>query len=109
MGKCLFCQFKEGSIDCKKSYEDDKIFSFVDWNPWEGIHIVAYPKKHIGLYQMDTEEFKLERKNLRDSIQKIADFAGIADGYQVLTEESEDSFGQDLEHLHIHITGKKRE
>ncbi|MGN0253513.1 MAG: HIT domain-containing protein [Lachnospiraceae bacterium] len=106
MHRCLFCEFISGETPCKKAYEDDMVSSFIDWNRLDGIHVVAYPRKHIGLRVKDSEEYKTAHDYLYNSIPKIVEFSNIADGYELLLEDDERSIGQDEEHLHIHIIGK---
>ena len=106
MYRCLFCEFVSGQTPCTKSYEDDDVSSFVDWNHLDGVHVVLYPRKHIGLKDKDTAEFKNLRKILYDSIPKVVEYEGLSDDYRTLLEDDEKSVGQDQEH--IHITGKVR-
>lgn len=108
MHRCLFCEFISGETPCKKAYEDDQVSSFIDWNRLDGIHVVAYPKKHIGLRDKNSEEYKTAHNNLYNSIPKIVEYSNIADGYELLLEDDERSIGQDEEHLHIHIIGKSK-
>ncbi len=106
MHRCIFCEFAEGRTDCERSYEDDTITTFVDWNHLDGIHIVAFPKKHIGLKNRDSSEFEFLLKELYDRVPTIAEEAGMTEDYHLLSEEGEDNVSQNLEHLHIHVVGK---
>ena len=106
MHRCLFCEFAQGKTPCEKSYEDDLITTFLEWNHLDGVHVVAFPKKHIGLKNKDDEEYEMLRKHLYDSVPVIAQAAGIKGEYRLFTEDGEDNISQNLEHLHIHVTGE---
>ncbi len=109
MHRCIFCEFAQGKTECTKSYEDEAITTFVDWNHLDGIHIVAFPKKHIGLRDRGKEDYDILRKSLYDSLPAIAEYAGIAGDYKLMDEEGEDNISQNLEHLHVHVVGKTAE
>ncbi len=106
MHRCIFCEFVEGKTPCEKSYEDDIITTFLDWNHLDGIHVVAFPKKHIGLRNRDSSDYDFLRKELYDKTDEIAKAAGIRGQYRLMTEDGEDNISQNLEHLHIHVVGK---
>ena len=105
--RCLFCEFAEGKTRCNKVYEDEDTFAFIDWTPWDEVHVVAFPKVHIGLRERENPLFGQVKETLARAVPAIAAAARIAEGYAILDEEDEGSVGQNEEHLHIHITGKK--
>ncbi len=108
MPRCIFCQFLEGTLPYTRSYENDRVASFVDWNHWDGVHIVAYPKKHIGFLQNGSEELEQAKQDLRDAVPKIAAFENLEDDITVLDFDDEISVGQDEAHIHIHVGGRRR-
>ena len=108
MHRCIFCQFLEGTVPCTKSYENDRVSSFIDWNKWKGVHIVVYPKKHIGFQQHGLPALEQAKQDLRSAIPKIVQFENLEDDFTVLDFDDESSVCQDEEHIHIHITGKRK-
>lgn len=108
MYRCILCQMIEGTVQCNKIYEDEDLFAYLDWNPWAPIHIVLYPKTHIGTQDKDNTDFIRLRQKMLDAVPKVADLAGCAEGYELHTEEEEDHVAQNEAHLHIHILGQKR-
>ncbi|MBQ7725485.1 MAG: HIT domain-containing protein [Lachnospiraceae bacterium] len=108
MPRCIFCEFIEGKTPCEKPYEDEKVSSFLDWNHLDGIHAVVFPKKHIGVKDEGSPEFEEAKKLLYDSLPVVAKAAGIQGEYRLLTEDGEDNFSQNLEHIHVHVVGEKR-
>ncbi len=105
MHRCIFCEFAEGKTPCEKPYEDEVITTFLDWNHLDGIHVVAFPKKHIGLKDKGAADYDILRQDLYEKVPAIAQSAGMRSDYRLMTEEGEDNISQNLEHLHIHIVG----
>ena len=108
MHRCIFCEFAQDKTPCTKSYEDDEITTFVDWNHLDGIHIVAFPRTHIGLKD-GSEKYEGVLRKLRDKASAIAEYAGMNKEFRLFTEEGEDNISQNLEHLHIHVIGTPAE
>lgn len=108
MHRCIFCQFMAGTVPCTKSYENDRVASFVDWNNWKGVHIVAYPKQHIGLDQAGTPELEQAKRDLLAAVPEIIKFENLADDVTVLDFDDEVSLCQDQEHIHLHVTGRRK-
>jgi histidine triad (HIT) family protein len=46
MDDCIFCKIIKGEIPCKKVYEDDVAFAFLDIRPLNKGHTLVIPKKH---------------------------------------------------------------
>ena len=44
--ECIFCKIIKGDIPCKKVYEDDNVFAFLDIAPNNPGHTLVIPKKH---------------------------------------------------------------
>ncbi|MCR5673627.1 MAG: HIT domain-containing protein [Lachnospiraceae bacterium] len=109
MHRCLFCEFANKETPCEIPYEDDDISTFIDWNHLDGVHVVAFLKKHIGLKDKGSAEYEELRQKLYDKVPLIAQKAKMSKDYRLMTEEGEDNVSQNLEHLHIHIIGKPAE
>lgn len=107
MRRCLFCEFAEKKEKCRIAYEDENIFAFYDWNEYRAVHVIAFPKKHIGLNKRNSKEFEEQRRLLVDSIPHIASVVQIREGYELVTEEEEVHIPQNMEHLHFHMAGDK--
>ena len=108
MHRCIFCEFLEGKTPCTKSYENEQVASFIDWNHWKGVHVVAYTKKHIGFKQIGTPELEQAKQALLAAVPEIVRFENLADDITVLDFDDEISVGQDEDHIHIHVTGKRK-
>lgn len=104
MSRCIFCEFIENKVIHKKVYDNENVYAYLDWNPMAPVHIVAFPKLHIGTEKENTEDFQRARQNLVEAIPQIAEAWKVADGYSVITEENgEEHIDQNREHLHFHI------
>ena len=106
MYRCILCQIAQQSVYAPKAYEDEDVYAFVDWNPWAPVHIVAYPKRHIGTADAASPAFRSARERLLAAIPKIAAAAHLSPGYEVHDETAEEDRAQNEFHLHFHITGE---
>ena len=101
MQDCIFCNIREGKIPAKFVYEDEDVMVFPDIHPLKPIHWLIVPKKHVSEV-LFLEDATLERglfKTIRRMIKK-ADLE--SKGYKITINGG----GlQDVDHLHIHLTG----
>ena len=107
MNDCLFCKIIAGVIPSKKVYEDESVYAFYDIAPQAPVHILVIPKTHIA----SADEVTAETANLVaavfTAIPKIAQAAGLENGYRVITNVGEDGC-QSVKHLHFHLLGGKK-
>ncbi|MBR2621331.1 MAG: histidine triad nucleotide-binding protein [Clostridia bacterium] len=107
MNDCLFCKIIAGVIPSKKVYEDESVYAFYDIAPQAPVHILIIPKTHIA----SADEVTAETANLVaavfTAIPKIAQAAGLENGYRVITNVGEDGC-QSVKHLHFHLLGGKK-
>ena len=107
MNDCLFCKIIAGVIPSKKVYEDESVYAFYDIAPQAPVHILVIPKTHIA----SADEVTAETANLVaavfTAIPKIAEAAGLENGYRVITNVGEDGC-QSVKHLHFHLLGGKK-
>ena len=107
MNDCLFCKIIAGVIPSKKVYEDENVYAFYDIAPQAPVHILVIPKTHIA----SADEVTAETANLVaavfTAIPKIAQAAGLENGYRVITNIGEDGC-QSVKHLHFHMLGGKK-
>ena len=107
MSDCLFCMIIDGEIPSNKVYEDDKVLCFYDVDPQAPVHCLLIPKKHIpSIDDVQGEDAEL----LSYMMLKIKDIAaelGLENGYRVVINCGEDGL-QTVQHLHLHILGKRK-
>ena len=104
---CLFCKIIEGSIPCKKIYEDGKCLAFYDINPQAPVHALIIPKIHVPSTDGITEENSAYVAHIFEVIPRIAEGLGLQDGYRVITNCGENG-AQSVKHLHFHVLGGKK-
>lgn len=104
---CIFCKIAAGEIPSKKAYEDDMILAFHDINPQTPVHILVIPKQHIPSVNGVTPENSAVVAHIFETIPKIADEAGLKNGYRVITNCGDDAC-QSVKHLHFHIMGGRK-
>ena len=101
---CIFCKVMSGGIPCDKVYEDEYMLAFRDIHPQANVHVLCVPKSHFAtLAEMNESQAELVKRCMQ-ALPKIANAAGIENGYRVIINQGEDA-GQTVFHLHIHILG----
>ncbi len=99
---CIFCKIVSGEIPCKKIYEDEAVFAFLDIRPISDGHTLVVPKAHSEkLHQCRPEVLS----KVISCVGKIAEavFGAVgATGYNVLCNNGRVA-GQLVDHVHFHI------
>jgi histidine triad (HIT) family protein len=104
--ECLFCRIVAGEIPSDRVYEDERVIVFRDITPRAPTHVLAIPRRHIPSIHALTDS-AADREVLAAlfaALRKIADEAGLGDGYRVVTNVGPAS-GQSVAHLHLHLLG----
>lgn len=104
---CIFCSIINGDIPSKKLYEDDVCYAFADINPQAPVHCIIVPKAHICSANEITEDNSHLVAHIFSAIPKIAETAGLKNGYRVITNIGEDGC-QSVKHLHFHLVGGRK-
>ena len=102
---CIFCKIANKEIDGDFLYESKNLVVFKDINPKAPVHLLFVPKRHIrsinDLEKQDSEIlaemiFTAKEMALQNKIDKT--------GYK-LQFNVEKGGGQEVFHLHMHLTG----
>ena len=108
---CIFCKIAAGAIPSKKLYEDDGLIAFHDINPWAPIHFLIVPKEHIpSMAQVGAQHAALLGR-IMTLAPKLALEAGCKpypDGGFRIVVNTGALAGQEVHHLHVHVTGGPR-
>lgn len=100
--KCVFCAIAEGSVPSFKIYEDDRVVSFLDINPFSRGHALVVPKLHMrDILSCDDETLSATVCRVKKIASHIAGKLG-AKGFNILQNNGE-AAGQTVKHLHFHI------
>jgi histidine triad (HIT) family protein len=101
---CLFCRIVAGEIPSDQLLADDEVVAFRDIAPRAPTHVLVVPRRHIA----DVHSMTDADAGILDAIfratRRIADDAGLANGYRVVTNVGPES-GQTVFHLHFHLLG----
>jgi len=101
---CLFCRIVAGEIPSDRVHEDDEIIAFRDIAPRAPTHVLVIPRRHIPDAHALTESDGDLLARLFTVVRQVADEAGLANGYRVVTNVGPES-GQTVFHLHLHLLG----
>lgn len=102
---CLFCKIINGEIPAKVIYRDDLVIAFDDINPQAPHHKLIIPQRHIptsnDLHPEDNELLG----HMVQTAKMLAKQLNISDeGYRIVMNCNE-SAGQSVFHLHMHLLG----
>lgn len=102
---CLFCRFVNRELPCRIVYETDQVLAYQDWNQWAELHIIVFPKAHIGLKDKETETYQQAVAAVEAAVPEIEKICGMKKVFQVIRCEREPHITQNLDHFHYHILG----
>jgi histidine triad (HIT) family protein len=106
MSETIFSKIIRKEIPVNIVYEDDLALAFTDINPQAPTHILVIPKKSISQLDTATSEDRELLGHLLLTVKKVAEQAGLSNGYRVVINNGNDG-GQTVYHLHFHILGNR--
>lgn len=101
---CLFCRIVDEEVPAERVFDDERVVAFRDINPRAPTHVLVIPRRHIPDVQALTDEDGPLVAALFGAVRRIADDAGLANGYRVVTNVGPEA-GQSVFHLHFHLLG----
>ena len=107
MSETIFSKIIRREIPAHIIYEDDLALAFKDVNPQAPTHILVIPKKQIPQVSDATSEDRDLLGHLLLTVKKVAEEAGLTNGYRVVINNGKDG-GQTVDHLHLHILGERQ-
>ena len=103
---CLFCRIIQTEIPVKILYEDDQVMAFNDISPQAPIHFLLIPKRHIAsLIELNATHQALAGHMLITA-QRLAQQQGCDNGFRLVINCGDDG-GQTVDHIHMHVLGKR--
>ena len=107
MSNTIFGKIIRREIPADIVYEDDLALAFKDINAQAPTHILVIPKKPISQVSQATPEDQDLLGHLLLTVKKVAEEAGLKNGYRVVINNGNDG-GQTVDHLHLHILGGRQ-
>lgn len=108
MAQTIFTKIINREIPADIVFEDDQLLAFNDIRPQAPVHVLIIPKKEIPT----TDDIKGEDAPLIGRmVLAAADIArkmGISDSGYRLVINCRQHGGQEVDHLHIHLLGKRQ-
>jgi histidine triad (HIT) family protein len=102
---CLFCKIVAGEIPADIVYESESALGFRDINPQAPTHVLVIPRRHIATINDIVDEDQALVGSLYTAAREIVAAEGIAeDGYRTVMNCNE-SAGQSVFHIHLHVLG----
>lgn len=103
----IFRKIIDREIPADIVYEDDLCLAFNDINPQAPVHVLVIPKKEIRSLAETEPEDQLLLGHLLLIVRKVAEQVGLENGYRIIANTGPDG-GQEVDHLHIHLLGKRK-
>lgn len=107
MSDTIFSKIIRREIPADIVYEDDLALAFKDINAQAPTHILVIPKKPLPRVSEATSEDQSLLGHLLLTVQKVAEKAGLSNGYRIVINNGDDG-GQTVDHLHLHILGGRQ-
>lgn len=105
--KTIFKKIIDGEIPAELKYEDERCLAFADINPQAPVHILVIPRKEIiSLAETEDDDGAL-LGHLLLVCRTIARQEGLEQGFRVVINSGPDG-GQSVDHLHLHVLGKRK-
>jgi histidine triad (HIT) family protein len=102
----IFSKIIRKEIPAKIVFEDDLCLAFYDITPQAPVHVLIIPKREISSMMAITEGDKNLLGHLLITASQIAKDIGLEKGYRLVINTGKDG-GQTVDHLHIHLLGKR--
>lgn len=100
--KCIFCDIVERKEKAEILFEDEKIISFLDINPFNVGHSLVIPKTHYENFLEVPNDILGEMLSVVQQLTKGVVTGLNADGYNILSNNGR-AAGQSVFHCHFHI------
>lgn len=108
MEECSFCRITSKEIPSKISAESAGAIAFHDINPQAPVHVLVVPKEHIPslLHVRDSDSEILAELVLLARKSAITEKIEET-GFRLVLNCGPDA-GQSVDHLHLHLLGKRK-
>lgn len=108
MADCIFCKIARKEIPARLAHEDDTVVAFEDISPQAPTHTLVIPKAHIAtLNDLGPADAGLIGHMMLVAAKVAKDKGLDARGYR-LVANCQESAGQSVFHLHVHVLGGRR-
>ena len=106
MDNCIFCKIINNELPSYTVYEDNLVKVFLDINPSTDGDLLLIPKKHIVTVDEIDDELMLHFLKIEKEIYTLLKEKLNCEG---LTIVQNNGHGQEVKHLHIHLTPRYSE
>ena len=100
--QCIFCDIVQKTAKAEILFEDEKIISFLDINPFNVGHSLVIPKTHYDNFLDVPSDLFGEIFSVVQQLTKGVVNGLQADGYNILSNNGR-AAGQSVFHCHFHI------
>ncbi len=107
-GECVFCRIVHKEISARIAYESEQVIAFYDINPQAPVHLLVIPKEHIESVLAVESRHSGVLLDLVGAAKNLAKQLGVdQSGFRLVFNCGPDA-GQAVDHLHLHLLGKRK-
>jgi histidine triad (HIT) family protein len=104
--KTIFQRIIDRELPADIVFEDEQCLAFRDVNPQAPEHVLVIPKQPIRSLSHAEDEDASLLGHLLLVVRDLARELGLDDGFRVVVNTGPDG-GQTVEHLHLHLMGRR--
>ena len=108
MADCLFCRIARKDIPAKIVYEDRQVVAFEDINPQAPAHTLVIPKSHFATFNDVGASEEALLGHMMVVAARVAKDKGLHEKGYRLVGNCQESAGQSVFHIHLHLLGGRR-
>ena len=108
MADCLFCRIARKDIPAKIVYEDQQVVVFEDINPQAPAHTLVIPKSHFATFNDVGASEEALLGHMMVVAARVAKEKGLPEKGYRLVGNCQESAGQSVFHIHLHLLGGRR-
>ncbi len=105
---CLFCGIAAGRIPADVVFDDGELLAFRDIAPQAPVHVLIITKQHHpNIAAAAAADPALAGRMLAAAAQLAAEFAVADSGFRLVVNTGAEA-GQSVDHVHVHLLGKRQ-
>ena len=108
MADCLFCRIARKDIPARIVHEDPQVVAFEDINPQAPAHTLVIPKSHFATFNDVGAGEEALLGHMMVVAARVAKEKGLHEKGYRLVGNCQESAGQSVFHIHLHLLGGRR-
>jgi len=100
---CRLCQLIDGRLASTSPYEDESVYTLMDYQPVNPGHVLVVPRVHVALLDDLDEEVGAAMFRVGHRMSRALRRSGLrCEGVNLFLADGESAF-QEVPHVHLHV------